>query len=161
MAIFGGHAPGRGLLAAAAACAACLLTGGCASSSSGTSAATTAPPATAASSTSSTTAALQVGGPQFCQQLVSAEQKLTAAIPSLSSAPDAVDGLVPTYQTLASEAPAAIKSPVQDLATVLKDLAGASGDPTAAQRQIQALQTKAGPDAESIGTWLGMHCSAG
>lgn len=134
--------------------AGCLVLAGCGA----------ATPAAAPSTTTaapSTTVAVQLGGPQFCQQLVKAQQKLTATIPTLATAPQAANGLVATYQTLAGEAPAVIKAPIQDLATVIQGLASAASDPTAFEQQVTALQTKAGPDAEAIGTWVGMHCNAG
>ena len=155
----GGWCTGR-LALASAGCAASLLVGACGSSGTTTSSSAT----TASSAPATTTAPTSVpslGGPAFCEQLVQADQKLTTTIPTLATDPQGAAPLVSTFDTLVSEAPAAIKSSVQDLATTVKAVAGAASNPSTLQQAESTLQAKAGPDAEAIGTWAGMHCTAG
>jgi putative ABC transport system substrate-binding protein len=151
----------RSLAVGGALGVAALGLGACGGSSSSNSAPTTAGGSSGATlvttpSVSVSVPSIKLGGAKFCTQLVDAEQSLTAKLPTIFSEPSEFATIVSTYQTLANEAPSSIKPAVQDVAKAIKDESTLSSNPAA----LAGLESKLGPDAEELGTWIGMNCHA-
>ena len=142
-----------GLLVLAAACSSSHTSASSPLSSTTTSA--------AARATSTTGAASSQPGGSFCKDVASAKSQLlawTTATPGSSAA--AAEPLAHAFQTIAGEAPAAVKSQVQDLAATFVQLEkyDTVTDPNTLLQEGPLTNGHVIPDSNALGTYADAHC---
>ena len=134
----------------------------CGSSSSATSSPSSTVSKSSGSSTTSTTATASAStSGSFCNDVASAKSKLltwTTATPGSSAA--AAEPLAQAFQTIANEAPAAIKTQVEDLANTFVQLEKYDNvtDPNTLLQEGPLTNGHITPDGNALYAYADAHC---